>query len=253
MGSVHKDSIMKKRHQWHSATQGFGRRFAFGSAVALSLTLVAFEWTTTRPDEISFYLPMDDEPFFEVVPVFKIERKVEQGTKAVEPRKRKTGGAIVIVTEPVPVPQPEPVDPITPDPGIPISPEPLPPGDDLKSTGLIDMPTPTLNPEVLPHFERCLNDDLDRTNECTEDRILRHLERNLEIPPTVIGSVFTTVTFEIDAQGRIGRTHCAPKVDREVEEEIDRAIRSLPRFIPGSQGGHPVPVYYQIPLRLRKG
>jgi hypothetical protein len=59
------------------------------------------------------------------------------------------------------------------------------------------------------------------------------------------------VTFEIDAEGHIGKVICAPKVAEEVRAEIERAIRSMPTFVPGSQGGRPVTVYYQLPLSLR--
>src|SRR5690606_6444237 len=126
MCSSLKGSIMKKKHQWHIAAQGFGRRFAFGSAVALSLTLVAFEWSTTRPDRIAFDPPLEEDPFFDDVPVFKIERKVEQKTKVVDVKKKKSGGPIEIAKDPEPIADPGPVDPITPDPGPAAVPDPLP-------------------------------------------------------------------------------------------------------------------------------
>ncbi|MDQ3099822.1 MAG: hypothetical protein M3R08_00425 [Bacteroidota bacterium] len=236
-----------KKHQWEVAARGFGRRFAFGSVTALSLTLVAFEWTTTTGIEKIPIVCDFTEPLFDPVPLFTIKRDIPETKSVKNPISKNANGPIAIA---------EDVPEITTDIVEPSVPEP--PSADASAGTLVDpiapaitMPVLMLGVEVRPHFEKCINEDRDRMNECTEDRIHRHLQRNIEIPSNVI-DVSTTVTFEIDAQGKIGRLHCAPKVSREVEREIARVIRSLPEFIPGSQAGHPVAVYYQIPLRLRK-
>jgi len=71
------------------------------------------------------------------------------------------------------------------------------------------------------------------------------------VPDGLRREVRTTVTFEIDAKGRIGKVYCAPKVGPEIEREVERVVRALPEFVPGSQGGFPVGVYYQFRLNVR--
>jgi protein TonB len=92
---------------------------------------------------------------------------------------------------------------------------------------------------------------MEHVDECTEERIGRHLERRFRVPSGIRGKVRTTITFEIDVEGSIGKLICTPRVEPAIEAEIERVIRSLPRFVPGNQGGHAVPVFYQIPLSVR--
>jgi hypothetical protein len=239
---------MKNDHTWKKTARGFGKRFAVGTALSLSLTLVAFEWSITRNHNIILGPITMVDPIFDDVPRVTIRKEVEKIVKEEKPKPRNTSGTVKAVDEPIELVAIEiPIDEGTTDEGTAGTEEEKGSDTEAKYT----MPPPTLNPAVLPHFIDCDRGDMEKTNKCTEARILRHLERHLKIPKSVRGMVATTVTFEVDSEGNIGRLHCAPKVSSEVEKEIDRVIRSLPEFEPGRQGGHPVPVYYQIPLRLR--
>jgi hypothetical protein len=167
-----------------------------------------------------------------------------------KPKPEKRAPGIIVPSDDVPVADDS--DPVLPDDegdGPTMDTDDRDTSDDAAAgnTG-IPMPMPAFQIEQRPHFRECMSardSDL-----CTEERIHRHLQRHLRTGPLVKGSLSTTVTFEVDAEGQVGRIHCAPKVPAEVEREIQRVLRTMPEFIPGSQGGMPVAVWYQIPLRL---
>ncbi len=219
--------------------------------VAFSLTLVAFEWRTgpSRPvasddGELALEDPVDHAVVIRVVdPV---------STSAPKPRARATSAVGIVNPVEPSEPASEPADPTEPAQGTNV--DPIDPAAEVLR-GPDEVTTPEIHfwgsVGVRPYFMDCLKRSPSSLDECTEYRIQKHLEREFKVPPGIRGDVRTTVTFEIDREGRIGKLICAPKVNAEVEREIDRVLRALPQFVPGSQGGLPVPVYYQIPLRVR--
>jgi hypothetical protein len=234
-------------HSWKKARKPFGQRFFFGLMVAGTLSLVAFEWKSPR-EELKIITGLPDEGLEpEVLPVVILEKP-----KAAAPAK-KTRSTQVVVGEQDPVVVPSPESTPEPEPGPGTEPTPDPDPRSLLPPETVD-PGPVLWGNVKgvrPYFMDCLKRNHEDLEPCTEARIDAHLQRHMRIPASVRGQVRTTVTFEIDAKGRIGKIVCAPKVSDEVRAEIERVIRSMPEFVPGSQGGYPVPVYYQLPLSLR--
>jgi len=235
-------------HPWHATCRQSGRRFTFGLLTALSLTLVAFEWRSgDAPLKYEPWDPGDDGGAVAILPPVVIEKTlVPQQQKKV-----KRGGGPIVAGDPDPIAP----DPLVDEPGTGEAepgPEPVEPVD----PGPVE-PSGTSSPahwnfvSIRPHFVDCMKRGMKYVDECTEERIGKHLERRFRVPPGIRGPVRTTITFEIDAQGRIGRLVCTPRVAPSIEAEIERVIRSLPEFVPGSQGGHAVPVYYQIPLSVR--
>jgi len=236
-------------HPWRTVHQRTGRRFALGLAIALSFTLVAFEWQTrTPPLAVDTWWDDRDDFVTEILPPVVIERIVT----ATKPAPKRRGGPVVAVPDNTV----EQADQTT---DTPVE-EPV---DGTRGEGLVDAPptdhtSPAPGPMAYglmqgrrPHFRDCLLSDPDRVDACTEARIGRHLERHFKVPQGVRGPVRTTITFEIDTLGQVGLLVCAPRVEKAVEAEVQRVIRSLPRFEPGCQGTHKVPVYYQIPLSVR--
>jgi hypothetical protein len=239
-------------HTWKHHTRQFGKRFATGLFISLTLSLVAFEWSSRKPALHLVFDPLDEVHELDTVLVARLNilPPAEPKAKPEARKKQNTLGPVNAVETP-------PTDPVATDPVEPAAGDPEPPTDPgpvvdpVTPTGTT-APLPPMLVEMLPHFEECLRNGRKDVNSCTEERLHRHLERTIRIPESVTTQIATTVTFEIDATGRIGRVHCAPKVPRDVEKEIERAIRSLPEFVPGRQGGHAVAVYYQIPLRLHR-
>ena len=240
--------MAQQAHSWKAVYRQTTRRFTFGLLAALSLTLVAFEWRggDAPPERV---LEDDDgmsDPPVEYPRVIIIEQK--SAPPAPKPRTR---------SERIEIGYPDPiaaVEPTDPGPEGPVALEgPLVPATELNGPETID---PALLVDwnmvgVRPYFMECLERSGNARDAGTESRIEQHLQRRFKIPAGIRGPLRTVVTFEIDTQGRIGRLVCTPRVAKEVEAEVDRVLRSLPEFVPGSQGGHPVPVYYRIPLSVR--
>lgn len=236
------------KHSWRNSRQPFDR-LALGAIVAFSFTLVAFEWRLPRTE---VYIPSvleDPDLPTELLPIVILPK---QAVSKPAPKERSLTRIILadpdpfVVVDPAPVPNPDP------GPGPVTDPAPIVSPTELRPTEVVDSaPRAWGSVGVNPYFMECLKRDPEHLVPCTEDRIEKHLQQHFRIPNGVRGHVRTTVTFLIDTKGEITKIVCAPKVDAKVLAEIERTLRSMPQFVPGSQGGIPVPVYYQIPLSLR--
>lgn len=233
-------------HSWNTAHRQTARRFTFGLLAALSLTLVAFEWQGGDAPLLRSNALNDEgfDPPTEQPRVIIIER--QQIARPPAPKVRRAAQLIEIG-------EPDPIEvSAATDPG-PEGPEgPMVAAGDLLGPEVVEpaLPLGWDMVGVRPYFAECLTPSSEARNACTEARIEQHLQRRFKLPRGVRGPVRTMVTFEIDTQGRIGRLVCTPRVAKEVEAEVERVLRSLPEFVPGSQGGHPVAVYYRIPLSV---
>lgn len=236
-------------HSWRKASKHVGRRSLIGLLIALSLTLVAFEWQAGEPNYKREYFDAytDDWTTSILLPVV-IER-----TTVVEKKssRRASAPSITGTVEPAAA-EPEPS--ATEIAGPSVDPEgPIEPSEVDLGTTSAPMPAHWNLVSVKPHFVDCMKRGIEYVDACTEERIGKHLERRFRVPPGLKGPVRTTITFEIDEEGKIGRLVCTPRVPQAIEAEVERVIRSLPQFVPGRQGEHRVPVYYQIPLSVRNG
>ena len=66
-------------------------------------------------------------------------------------------------------------------------------------------------------------------------------------PPLKTQSV---VEFVVTETGAVGNARIIRSIDSRVDKEIIQAVYSLPRFMPGRQGGVPVKVKYTIPMNF---
>lgn len=57
--------------------------------------------------------------------------------------------------------------------------------------------------------------------------------------------------FVVEKDGRVGDVMVIKSLSKECDREAVRVIKSLPRFTPARQQGHPVRVYYTIPVRYQ--
>jgi hypothetical protein len=241
--------MAQQPHSWKTVHKQTARRFSFGLLAALSLTLVAFEWRGGDPPPKHTGCVFDEpfDPPMEHPPVIVILRESAPLPPAPKPRTRSN---TIEIGEPGPVTK---VKPSEPGPVGPATPEgQLVPAETLNKPETIEaaLPVGWDMVGVRPYFMECLERSGKTRDACTESRIEKHLQRRFKVPPGIRGPLRTVITFEIDTQGRIGRLVCTPRVAKEVEAEVERVLRSLPEFVPGSQGGHPVAVYYRIPLSV---
>ena len=234
---------------WKEQVVHPGVRHTFGLLVALALTLVAFEWRSDAAPSAQaateWGLPIEEEAYPPVVLPPK-----QQKADPEPPGKKNAGGVPTVITDD---PTPEPTN----DKDTEASTEPQPTVDlaallppDTAGPGYVP-PDFTPFPEVMPHFVTCTELEPEQRDECTRKLAQATIERRFRLPNGVRDNVRTTVTFEVGSDGTIGRIVCAPRVPAAVEREIARVIHSMPEFIPGSQGGRPVGVYFQIPLHIR--
>ncbi len=237
-------------HPWYQRRKGAGGRFTIGLLTALSITLAALEWGGAKrvQAEPPHELPVEDP--WDGPRVVVIEKKKESAA----PRKKRAATSSVVEPgepdEPAePTPDPAPDDGPTSDDGPELTPlDSLRGEDDGATAG----PFPWELVGVRPYFRDCLKRHPKTLDECTEQRIQDHLARRFQVPEGLRGEVRTMVFFEIDTEGRVTKLVCAPRVDREIEQEVERVLTALPIFVPGSQGGIPVPVRYTIPLRVAR-
>ena len=244
--------MARERHPWHHASKQVGRRLALGLTLSLSMALVAFEWnsSTVPPAIIDSDIPDDlleddktiPHPIIdrgEPEPVVKEKR---EGADRIEVMENTT----VVPTEKGPV-EDERGDegPALTDLGELMGMDSAAVDGGKGGTGDFDP-----NAEVLPYFMDCLKEDPGHRDECTTERMLGHIQRHFKVPPGIRESIRTTVTFRVEDDGTIGRVVCAPRVAASVQREVERVLRRMPELVPGSQGGIPVGVYYQLPLRI---
>ena len=80
------------------------------------------------------------------------------------------------------------------------------------------------------------------------------LAKNLRYPPIaaengISGTV--VVRFAVWKDGSIRNIEVLSPVDRSLDEEAVRVIKSMPNWIPGKQNGNNVSVYFTAPVRFQ--
>ena len=84
-----------------------------------------------------------------------------------------------------------------------------------------------------------------------DKELLKYIAGNTSYPESaklnnVQGKVI--VRFSVSASGKVERAAVLQGVSPELNEEALRVVNTLPDFIPGRQGGVPVPVWYVVPI-----
>lgn len=81
--------------------------------------------------------------------------------------------------------------------------------------------------------------------------LLKYIGENTQYPEVakennIQGRVI--VRFCVTAKGGVSQVSVLKGVDPELDKEAMRVVSTLPAFIPGKQGGKPVPVWYMVPI-----
>jgi protein TonB len=72
-----------------------------------------------------------------------------------------------------------------------------------------------------------------------------------ELDRGVGGRVY--VRFVVGADGRVSNVKVMKGVSPALDAEALRAVRSMPRWIPGRNNGKPVNQWYNLPIRFNPG
>ena len=59
------------------------------------------------------------------------------------------------------------------------------------------------------------------------------------------------VQFVVTKTGAIGEVKVVRSVDRDLDKEAIRVVKSLPKFIPGKMNGQAVNVWYTLPVTFK--
>jgi len=230
-----------------------------GFALSLSFVILAFEWTIKESG-----LPFKSAPTIETEDIEVI--RTRQEVKKLTIPKVELAKNIIEEQEPLLLPvEPEPV----PGPTLP-----APPGTPTEPVRFKDVPLPTPTPplpdpykqmekeapliiaEVMPRFPACEDQDLDRQEKyaCANQELLKYISDNLKYPRLarengIQGMV--VVRFVVEKDSSISNIEVVRDIGGGCGKEAVRVLKTMPRWVPGSQQGHPVRVQFNLPFRFR--
>ncbi len=87
-----------------------------------------------------------------------------------------------------------------------------------------------------------------------DEALMKFLSSHINYPPmaaenNIQGKVI--LQFVVGKDGRVGEVKIARSVDKDLDKEAMRVVKSLPKFIPGRQNGQAVPVWYTLPVSFK--
>ena len=102
--------------------------------------------------------------------------------------------------------------------------------------------------EDMPRFQGCTDD------QCTQLKIMTFIAKNTRYPPiakenNITGRVF--ISFVVDKTGTVSNVKVLRGVDKYLDAEAVRVVKSMPKFKPGKQRGKAVNVQYNVPINFK--
>ena len=84
--------------------------------------------------------------------------------------------------------------------------------------------------------------------------LMKYIDSHIQYPPeaaknNIQGRVI--LQFVVDKTGEIGEVKVVRSVDKDLDKEAVRLIKTLPKFIPGRQNGQAVAVWYTLPVTFK--
>jgi TonB family protein len=84
-----------------------------------------------------------------------------------------------------------------------------------------------------------------------EAALKKYIESHIQYPANAIlnkieGEVL--IQFIVKTTGEIGTVNVIRSVDKDIDEEAVRVVKSLPAFIPGCRNGKPMVMWYTMPV-----
>ena len=83
--------------------------------------------------------------------------------------------------------------------------------------------------------------------------LMKYIQKNVKYPPiakeyNITGKVY--VQFIVDKSGIVTNVKVVRGVDKNLDAEAVRVVKSLPKYKPGKQRGKPVRVMFTIPINF---
>ena len=87
-----------------------------------------------------------------------------------------------------------------------------------------------------------------------ETALMKYLQSHMQYPQmaaenNIQGNV--VIQFVVKKDGAVGEGKVARSVNKDLDREAVRVVKSLPKFTPGRQNGQPVAVWYTLPVRFK--
>ncbi len=84
-----------------------------------------------------------------------------------------------------------------------------------------------------------------------EAALVKYLESHINYPPEPAKNGHVIVQFVVKKDGSIGEVKVVRSLDKDLDKEAIRVIKSLPNFTPGRQDGKAVSVWYTLPVTFK--
>ena len=87
-----------------------------------------------------------------------------------------------------------------------------------------------------------------------EAALVKYLESHINYPPVAAKNKIeghVIVQFIVKNDGSIGEVKVVRSLEKDLDNEAIRVIKSLPKFIPGRQDGKEVSVWYTLPVKFK--
>ena len=87
-----------------------------------------------------------------------------------------------------------------------------------------------------------------------EAALIKYIDSHIQYPPEAVKNNIqgrVVVQFVVDKTGEIGEVKVVRSVDKDLDEEAVRIVKTLPKFIPGRQNGQAVAVWYTLPVTFK--
>ncbi len=87
-----------------------------------------------------------------------------------------------------------------------------------------------------------------------ETALLKYLQENIKYPPKALKDSIqgrVVVQFVVDKAGSVGEVKVVRSVNKALDDEAVRLIKTLPKFYPGRQNGQAVAVWYTLPVTFK--
>ena len=84
-----------------------------------------------------------------------------------------------------------------------------------------------------------------------EKALIEYIESHIQYPAKALKKRIegrVEVQFVVDKTGNIGEVKVVSSVDKDLDEEAVRLVKTLPKFTPGRISGKAVPVWYTLPV-----
>ena len=83
--------------------------------------------------------------------------------------------------------------------------------------------------------------------------LMKYIQKNVKYPPiakeyNITGKVY--ISFVVDKSGSVTNVKVVRGVDKNLDAEAVRVIKSLPKYKPGKQRGKFVPVQFTVPINF---